>query len=153
MVYYPQWQIQWFPPGFYRNHEMREIGKPLWDRDFCVVTMQFLNACLFCWIVWVSTMPHGKIASCQGWRRRTQAAKLGCSEGAACVLWSSRQRIGKSVDSLLPNRLLRSPEQGASLWQSDQVDTNLRAVNTEDGLLLQSERPITYCACLRTTLH
>ena len=43
---------------------------------------------------------------------------------------------------------LRSPEQGADLWQSDQVNTNLRSANTEGGLLLQSDRPISYCACV-----
>ena len=51
----------------------------------------------------------------------------------AHVLWSPRQEIGKFGDSLLPNRLLRSPEQGANLWQSDQVNTSLRSANTEGG--------------------
>ena len=43
---------------------------------------------------------------------------------------------------------MRSPEQGADLRQSDQVDTSLRSANTEGGLLLQSDRTISYCACV-----
>ena len=40
---------------------------------------------------------------------------------------------------------LRLPEQGADLRQSDQMGTILRSVNTEGGLLLQSERQTTFC--------
>ena len=49
------------------------------------------------------------------------------------------------LDTLLPNRLLRSPEQGANLWQSDQVGAILRSANTEGGLLLQSDKRVNYC--------
>ena len=34
------------------------------SKDFSDVTMIYEVACLFCEVVWVSTMPHGRIFSC-----------------------------------------------------------------------------------------
>ena len=129
---------------------MWESWKPLWGKDFGVVMRTIIIACLYCEIVLVSTMPHGSIFSCPKDGGGHKPLNSAAAKYAARVLWTPRREIEDDEDSLLPNRLLRSPEQGANLWQSDQVATSLRSANTEGGLLLQSERPIFFWPSIRT---
>ena len=79
------------------------------------------------------------------------AAELGCRK----ILRVSCDPLGKDRELWgLPaaEPVLRLPEQGIGLWQTNRVNTNLCSANTEGGLLLQSKRQITYCACARTTI-
>ena len=73
-------------------------------------------ACLFCEIVWVSTMPRGRMFSCRddggGHKPLNSAAVI----YRVCPVIPSA-RDWKDWGLLAAEPALRSPEQGANLWR------------------------------------